>query len=148
MSNAMMTMFQKVKKFHRDFGHPVSEKPTWLTPNRLLTRRKWQAEERAEFDEAVAKQDMVAAADAIADELYFLYGMAVEMGLPMDHIFTAVHRSNMNKAQFSGPHSPDCPVGKRCTCGKILYGPAGKTLKPAHWQPPEPEIERCLEVYK
>lgn len=150
MKPSMVTMFEMVREFHRDFGHPSPSKPTFLTHERLTIRRKWQEEEREEFNKAYHVNDMVGCADAIADEIYFLLGMAVEMGLPMDHIVYAVHKSNMSKANFQGPHAEDCQAlsGKRCTCGKITYNELGKTLKPAHWQPPEPEIERCLEVYR
>lgn len=145
---AAKTMYQMVFEFHRDFGHPTPNTPGWLHPERLSIRRKWQEEERVEFDEAVAKQDLVAAADALADELYFLLGTCVEMGLPMDHIFAAVHESNMGKAQRRGPHNITCGIrsGRRCDCLKIKYNEEGKTMKPDGWRPPEPEITRILKV--
>jgi predicted HAD superfamily Cof-like phosphohydrolase len=142
----MSSMFHKVREFHRDFGHPTPDKPGWLDPARLATRRKWQYEERVEFDEAVAEGNLVAAADALADELYFLLGTCVEMGLPMDEIFDAVHFANMSKAQHLGPHAAGCEGGKRCTCGKILYDHTGKTKKPAGWTGPEREIENIIKL--
>jgi len=54
-------------------------------------------EELAEWVEAHAAEDLVAAGDAWGDRAYCLFGDAVATGLPVDGIFEEVHRSNMTK---------------------------------------------------
>jgi predicted HAD superfamily Cof-like phosphohydrolase len=140
-------MYKLVKEFHEAFGHPRPDKPTLITEARLNVRRKWAEEERAEFDEAFKKGDLVGCADALADELYFLLGTCVEMGLDMDRILGAVHESNMAKLQHFRPHIGTCPMatgGTKCSCGKIEYNELGKVQKPEGWEPPEPYIKAIL----
>jgi predicted HAD superfamily Cof-like phosphohydrolase len=141
-------MYRQVLEFHRTFGHPVGKEPRWLSPIREEHRRKWQASERHEFKDAREAGDMVAAADAIADEIYFLVGMAVEMGLPMGKIFRAVHHANMRKVWKEGPHAVDCEINtdgnSRCTCGKLRYSDVGRVLKPDGWMGPEQDIMNIL----
>jgi predicted HAD superfamily Cof-like phosphohydrolase len=138
-------MYKLVRAFHKAFGHPAPARPTLIDPARLAVRRKWADEERAEFDEAFAKGDLLGCADALADELYFLLGTCVEMGLDMDEILLAVHASNMGKLQHDGPHAEGCGIATgRCTCGKIIYNDLGKVIKPEGWTPPEPRIAAIL----
>lgn len=143
-------MFKQVKEFHEAFGHPRPATPQFITAERLAIRRKWADEERVEFDEAFARGDLVGCADAIADELYFLLGTAVEMGLPMDGVVTAVHEiGNMSKLNHQEPHLDNCdmmngPIGARCTCGKIEYNELGKVKKPPGWRGPEAAIQLLL----
>lgn len=140
-------MYEKVLEFHKTFGHPIGRKPQFLTADRENLRREWQASERDEFKEARERNDIVAAADALADELYFLFGMIVEMGLPMDMIFRAVHEANMNKTWHTMPHAEDCNIGpqSKCTCGKLRYTEVGRVMKPPHWRGPEEVIEYILK---
>jgi len=65
--------------------------------NSLLARLCLALEEMAEWVEAHAAGDLVAAADAWGDRLYVLLGDAVAAGLPAAAIFEEVHRSNMTK---------------------------------------------------
>lgn len=142
-------MYKQVLEFHRVFGHPVGERPQLLSYERLQMRRDWQDDERLEFDGAIRVLDIVGAADAIADEIYFLIGMAVEMGLPMGKIFKAVHAANMRKVWRTGDHFPNCPINTQgngqCTCGLLRYNDVGRVLKPAHWVGPEDDIMKILE---
>lgn len=140
-----MSMFQDVKEFHGFFGHSVGRHPKFLTEERMKNRLKWQDEERREFDEAWAAKDLTQCADAIADQIYFLLGHAVEMGLPMDQIWELVHKANMSKAHYYR-HNVDCPCfvmqeePQRCDCGAVQYKEDGKTDKPEGWKAPDDEI--------
>ncbi len=144
----MKTMYQMVSDFHEAFGHPSPLVPSLIDPDRLAVRRKWADEERVEFDEAFAAGDLVACADALADELYFLLGTCREMGMPIDAIFAAVHKANMDKLQHQEPHKQWCDMllveGALCSCGKILYNEVGKTMKPEGWSGPEPVIRKLI----
>lgn len=141
----MNNPFDDVKEFHRFFGHSIGRQPKFLDPERMKDRLKWQDEERVEFDDAIAVGDLAAAADAIGDQIYFLIGHAVEMGLPMQHVWELIHKANMNKAIYFR-HSEDCPlihehdIPTKCTCGAVQYKPDGKTAKPADWRSPDDAI--------
>jgi len=54
-------------------------------------------EELAEWIQAHANDNLVAAADAWADRAYVLFGDAVAAGLPAATLFAEVHRSNLTK---------------------------------------------------
>lgn len=62
-------------------------------------------EELGEALNAMAERDRVLLADALADLLYVVYGTAVTFGIPLDAVFTEVHRSNMTKEPQ--PSDPD-----------------------------------------
>lgn len=55
-------------------------------------------------------------AKELADLLYVVYGLADAIGIPIDKVFSAVHKSNMSKL---GPDGK--PV--RREDGKVLKGP-------------------------
>ncbi len=81
-------------------------------------------EEAEEFETAVHRGDVVAAADALADLLYVTLGSAVEFGIDLEPVFKEVHASNLRKT--GGTLRAD---------GKLLKGP--------NWVPPD--IKGCLE---
>lgn len=145
-----MSIFEDVKKFHQFFGHAIGAKPRFLDPERMKNRMKWQDEERQEFLDAVEKGDLAAAADALVDQVYFILGHAVEMGIPFDPIFGVVQKANMSKALFKF-HTNGCPLDRdheiptRCTCGAVSYKEDGKTSKPPNWVSPDETIKRILE---
>ncbi|MBM4092227.1 MAG: hypothetical protein FJ276_22790 [Planctomycetes bacterium] len=119
----MNAALNDVREFHRRIGAAVADSPVLLPCHResssemanairgLLTRCQSMAddgssllarlclalEEMAEWAEAHAAGDLVAAADAWGDRLYVLLGDAVAAGLPATAIFDEVHRSNMSK---------------------------------------------------
>ncbi|MGM0384406.1 MAG: GNAT family N-acetyltransferase [Actinomycetota bacterium] len=126
-----------VRQFHATFGLPVSTGPASVDTERVHMRMALIAEEFAELmgavygddaeqhvlaavTEAVASdthhRDTVAAADALADLIYVIYGMALETGIPLDAVLHAVQRSNMSKLGENGRpiHRAD---------GKVLKGP-------------------------
>ena len=69
-------------------------------------------------------KDVPEIADAIGDCIYVLVGMALEYGIPLDHVWQEIQDSNMKK--FPG--------------GRVLRRESdGKVLKPEGWQPPDIE---------
>lgn len=119
-----MSNFEKVKEFHKAFGHPVGEKPDWIPGDREALRLKLIAEEVAEVEESVMESDFPNLAKELADLLYVTYGFAIELGIDLDEVFNAVHESNMSK------------LGED---GKPIYREDGKILKGPGYQPPNIE---------
>lgn len=145
-----MSYFDDVKEFHRFFGHAIGRKPQFLKTERMDNRLKWQDEERQEFLDALQHMDIVEAADALADQVYFILGTAVEMGIPFDKVWKAVHDSNMEKANY-WKHDVTCPCfvaneqSVKCDCGCVQYKEDGKTAKPDDWRSPEQRIREVLK---
>lgn len=141
-----------VRQFHRHFGHPIASTPTWLTPEREAFRVMLVDEECGkELKEALAARNMNKVADAIADSIYVLIGMALEMGIPITAVWNEVQAANMRKA-VNSQHHVDCKLRlsrqaepERCTCGAVLYQENGKTAKPPGWEGPDRWIEFAME---
>jgi predicted HAD superfamily Cof-like phosphohydrolase len=91
---------QMVAEFHRTFKHLIQPSPIIPDENRCKLRVALIAEELKEFEEAIAQQDIVAVADALADIQYVLSGAILEFGLgdKFKALFEEVQRSNMSKA--------------------------------------------------
>ncbi|NOV02624.1 HAD family hydrolase [Paenibacillus planticolens] len=114
--------FDDVKKFHEIFEHPVGTTPQRLSESRKAARLAWMQEELDEFKEATTLEDEV---DAMIDELYFVLGTLVELGVEPGPIFDIVHHANMSKVW------PD---------GLVHKNELGKTIKPPDWQDPFDKI--------
>jgi predicted HAD superfamily Cof-like phosphohydrolase len=147
----MHAFLDNVRDFHRKIGAPISDAPALLPCRRetaaeaagalrevlgrframersneqLLLRLCLAVEELAEWTEAHAAGDLVAAADAWGDRLYVLLGDAICAGLPAVEIFTAIHQSNMTKS----------PANKQNS---------GKGTKAAGYEPPQ--LEKLMAV--
>lgn len=103
-------------------GSTFSDHPTLDVPAEVKELRCAIVEEEAgELRAAVEAGDLVEVADAIADLLYVTYGAALTFGIPIEEVFTEVHRSNMTKV------GPD---------GEVARGPNGKILKGPDFDPP------------
>lgn len=102
-------------EWHMLFGVPIRPSPQYPGPERAALRVSLINEEAREFEDASAAGDVVEAADALADLLYVVYGAALEWGIPIDKVFTEVHRSNLTKVW------PD---------GTVHYREDGKVIKP------------------
>ncbi len=89
-----------VAKFHNLFGAPVLSEPQIPSPERCDLRVSLLQEELDELKQAIADQDLVEIADALADLQYVLAGAVHEFGLSdrFADIFAEVQRSNMSKA--------------------------------------------------
>lgn len=118
--------FEMVRQFHQKFNHPVGDKPQLLDDSRVKARCNWMMEEIIEFAQATSKRDIVEAADAIIDAIYFCIGTLVEMGIRPDNLFEIVNTANMSKLWEDGkPH----------------YKENGKVMKPSTWIDPHPLME-------
>lgn len=73
------------------------------------------------------ERDLPETADALADLIYVIYGMALESGIDLDEVLKEVHSANLSKLM------PDGSVRRR-EDGKILKGPNFR----------EPDIEAVL----
>jgi len=62
------------------------------------------------------QRDVIEAADALADLVYVIFGMAIESGMDLDSVLAEVQASNLSKLM------PDGSVKLR-EDGKVLKGP-------------------------
>lgn len=117
-----MTYFDDVGTFHAKFGLPTSQtaKPAILDDDVRTFRIKFMMEELNEFVVASMKDDLAAAADALADLVYVALGTAHLMGLPFDEIWAEVQRVNMTKVRVSGANDPR---SKRGHALDVVKGP-------------------------
>lgn len=114
------TFFDDVRQFHLMFALPVGERPGFTSPSDVRLRLRLVREEHIELIEAHDAGDIVEVADAIADMIYVLCGMAVTYGIPLNEVWHAVNRANFDK------------LGED---GKPIYRADGKVAKPAGWRP-------------
>ena len=126
-----------VRRFHRLYGLPIRTDGPGLERESLHMRMSLIAEEFAELVGAVygagararveaayaravadddGERDTAAAADALADLVYVVYGMALETGIDLAAVLAEVQRSNMSKLGADGR-----PVYRGD--GKVLKGP-------------------------
>jgi predicted HAD superfamily Cof-like phosphohydrolase len=119
--------WEKVAEFHRQFGHPVSDKPVLMDHDRAKKRYGWMLEE---LDEFIDSDTIVDQADAMIDLMYFALGTLVEMGVRPEKIFDIVHRANMAKIW------PD---------GMVHHNETGKTIKPPSWTDPYEKIRSYIQ---
>lgn len=125
-----MTNFEMVKEFADVFHveHIQNEVPLQCNETTAALRLKLLWEEFQELTYAMAYEDVKQVAKELADLLYVTYGTANAYGIPMDEVFTEVHKSNMSKMP------PD---------GVIKYREDGKILK-GDWYK-EPDLESILK---
>jgi predicted HAD superfamily Cof-like phosphohydrolase len=104
----MPDMIKDVREFHQRFGVPVVEAPSVPSDYRRDLRMRLITEEFNELKEALGYREMSGdkwlsdcdlpeTADAIADLIYVLVGTAHEFGIPLGHVWNAVHATNMAK---------------------------------------------------
>jgi predicted HAD superfamily Cof-like phosphohydrolase len=120
--NSEPTSYDRVKAFHKAFGHPVGKSAALLDDGRTQLRVALIQEELDEYKEAVSAGDLVGAADALGDLDYVVNGAAIEHGFNLPVITAEIHRSNMTKL------GPD---------GKPIYREDGKILKGKDYEPPK-----------
>lgn len=145
--------YERVKEFHKTFGHPVADAPTSIKDDRYILRLALILEEAFELADALGfstydikdsadymlntigprvydkEVDIVAVADALGDLEYVVNGAALEMGIPLPEVVAEIHRSNMTKL---GPE------------GKPIYREDGKILKGENYEPPR--LEKVLGI--
>jgi predicted HAD superfamily Cof-like phosphohydrolase len=88
-----------VAEFHRTFRLPVLTAPAFPPPERCRLRINLLQEELDELKAAIADENLLEVADALADLEYVLAGAVLEFGLGdrFKRLFEEVHRSNMSK---------------------------------------------------
>lgn len=132
-----------VTQFHHTYGMPIRYDEPTVNFDRVDMRMSLIAEEFTELvravygeeagtivEEACARavdhddqtRDVVESADALADLIYVIYGMALEAGIPLEHVLTQVQASNLSKLGADG---------------KPIYREDGKVLKGPGFFPPD-----------
>jgi predicted HAD superfamily Cof-like phosphohydrolase len=111
----------KVLEFHKTYNMPAPLEVGFPAPERVQLRLDLIEEEYKELQDAVAAGDMVETADALGDLIYVVYGMAIELGIPLPDVVEEIHRSNMSKLGLDG---------------HPIYRYDGKVLKGPHYTPP------------
>ncbi len=132
-----------MREFHRAFAVPIASDAPGVDRDRVHLRMDLVAEEFGELIGAVygpgaqqvmrtaflraradddGSRDTVAAADALGDLVYVLYGMALECGIPLPAVLAQIHAANMSKL------GPD---------GRPLYREDGKVLKGPGYTAPD-----------
>lgn len=121
--NMYETNAMKVRKFMKEFGQEVKEKPEFPDEDTVNVRIDLIHEEFDELKQAVYSNNgtLEDVADALSDILYVTYGMAHSFGIDIDGCFREVHHSNMSK------------LGED---GKPIYRNDGKVLKGPNYRPP------------
>jgi hypothetical protein len=120
-------------EFHRAFGQRIGEVPEFPDDEERKLRVKLLREEFREYLDGESFNDIVEVADALADIIYIACGTAVSYGIPLDRVFTEVHRSNMAKL----------------VDGKVIRREDGKIQKPEGWSAPDVEgvLKKSHEEY-
>jgi len=120
----MKHLLDDVLLFHIACDVPVLNRPAIpYTRRRDLRILLIDEEVNRELIPAMQANDLVEIADAMADSIYVIVGAALEYGIPLDRVWTAVQRANMAKVD---------PVS-----GKVRRRKDGKILKPDGWTPPD-----------
>lgn len=120
----MADWFEDVLAFHRKFGCRITGRPGIPPGETVALRAELVREEVEELEDAIARGDLAGIADACADSIYVLIGLAISYGIDLRPIWDEVQRSNM--AKEGGGERFD-----------------GKVLKPDGWR--GPDIDGCLD---
>jgi predicted HAD superfamily Cof-like phosphohydrolase len=131
-----LTNYDKVRQFHKAFGHPLDKElflGYWFDSEyeRASLRVRLLREEFDEVVEALYNGGKAPLAKEIADLLYVTYGLAATYGIHIDEVFNRVHESNMSK------------LGED---GKPVYRNDGKVLKGPNYKEPEITDDMWYEV--
>ena len=131
----MIDYMKMLREFHTKFNHYMGDIRE-LPPNEIVELRyKLINEEAQEFEDPsndiifnqIRRDNLpeildnrVYLADAIADLLYVAFGAALTYDIPIEEVFTEVHRSNMTKSMIKDTKSIK-----------------GKTTKGPNFEPPK-----------
>ena len=111
-----MTHTEMVAEFHRIYSVYISDKPQLPVKETRDLRISLLKEEFNEYLLGEYNDDIVEIADALGDMLYIIHGTAVSYGIPLDEVFSEIHRSNKSKLGEDGK-----PIYRED--GKVLKGP-------------------------
>jgi predicted HAD superfamily Cof-like phosphohydrolase len=117
-------MLVKVAEFNREVvALPIPETPQVLGEQRRTWANAALQEELKEFNDAADAGDVLEAADALIDLVYFALGRLVEMGVPATAVMDEVQRANMDKERGELSKRP----------GSMGHD----AIKPTGWQAPD-----------
>lgn len=117
-------MLVKVAEFNREVvALPIPKTPQVLGKQRRTWANAALQEELKEFNDAADAGDVLEAADALIDLVYFALGRLVEMGVPATAVMDEVQRANMDKERGELSKRP----------GSMGHD----AVKPAGWQAPD-----------
>ena len=130
----MTDVWEDICDFHRNFNLPLPMKAMFPADNAIMEfRLKFLKEELAEFEDAVKKQDLVKAFDALIDLTYVAVGTARFMNLPFPQGWEIVQNANMRKRRAT--HSRHSKRGS-------IYD----VIKPEGWKSPDHALEMLLKA--
>lgn len=129
-SEGMAELLRDVAAFRRAFDLAISSQPKIPSDAALMLHVDLLTEEFDELLRAIYANDLVGISDGAADLIYITLGMVLELGIPLDQVWSVVHACNMAKVD---------PV-----TGKVKRREDGKVLKPDGWQPPEPALQAII----
>jgi predicted HAD superfamily Cof-like phosphohydrolase len=135
---------QMVREFRKAFGQETPERPTVVEAEKVQEMLKWivfgtfdhetgELTDSSEFDElltALADNDIVGIADALADTVYLWHQFAAMHGIDLDKVLAEVHRSNMSKLGSDG--------------NPVYYSNSTKIAKGPNYSPPN--ISKALDM--
>ncbi|MDU1224488.1 nucleoside triphosphate pyrophosphohydrolase family protein [Varibaculum cambriense] len=129
-----------VRQFHQVYGLPIKHDQPEVNRERIHMRMRLIYEEVSELTGAVygaearrllektisslpddGTRDTIETADALADLIYVIYGMALECGISLPAVLREVQASNLSKLDGEG---------------KPIYREDGKVLKGENFFPP------------
>ena len=123
-----MNLIKNVADFHQQILKMEPQPCALLDERGTYERSGFMQEELDEFIDSMVANNLVGAADALADLVYVALGTAYMMGLPFQDIWDAVQKANMTKV-----------------AGTTKRGMRIDAMKPAGWVGPEAEIERLIQ---
>lgn len=105
-----------IHEFRKVYGQETPERPTVIPVEESSEMLNWivfgtydqetgEKTDPSEFEElllALADNDIVGIADAVADTVYLWYQFAARHGIDLDKVLREVHRSNMSKLGEDG----------------------------------------------
>lgn len=148
-------MLVKVAEFNREVvALPIPETPQVLGEQRRTWANAALQEELKEFNDAADAGDVLEAADALIDLVYFALGRLVEMGVPATAVMDEVQRANMDKERGelskrpgSMGHDAVKPSGWRAPDHAWLLGFTLADLEKArNWDKISPVLRKVAEL--
>ena len=137
-----------VRQFHEVYGLPIQHDEPEVERERVHMRMRLIYEEVSELTGAVygdkarrmleetisslpddGTRDTIETADALADLIYVIYGMALECGISLPAVLREVQASNLSKLDGEG---------------KPIYREDGKVLKGDNFFPPN--VKSALKI--
>lgn len=117
----MIDQIKMVEEFHIKFLQTMSDTPVNISEQEAELRYKLGKEELDEYLTAAKDNDLIEVLDALADQLYILYGTITKHGLQnyIVEAFELVHKNNLAKL------GPD---------GKPIFRADGKIIKPENFK--------------